>query len=314
MSLRMSTALAVGPAQCGAVRFHEDDRLTAPVLLIGAEGLVGGHMRAALGDRPVVMTSRQGHLPGTIALDVEDDVALRALVRESRPRAIVLAAAAAHVERCEAEPEATRRVNVDPARALAESARDQEAHLVVFSSDYVFDGLAGPYSEDAEVGPINEYGRQKVLVEGAAGAAHHLICRTSGVFGWEPRRKNFVCQLLDNLRDGRKFAVPSDQLITPTYAPDLADAVVELLDRRITGIVHASGPRVLGRVEFASLVARAFGLPEHLIEPVPTLSLGLRAKRPHRAGLRTDRLQGLLGRHLSTPEEALEAMRRTEPR
>jgi len=290
-----------------------DAGLTGPVLLVGADGLVGRHVRSALAGRPVVATSHRGDTADTLALDLEDDATLRAIVRDTRPAAIILAAAQAHVERCEVEPELTRRVNVEATRIVADSARAHGAVLVVFSSEYVFDGTGGAYAEDDDVRPINEYGRQKVAVEQAATSAPHLVCRTSGVFGWEPRRKNFVCQAVHRLRAGEPFAVPSDQLITPTYAPDLAHAVVRLLDLRATGIVHVCGPRILGRLDFAREVARVFELPEALIDGRPTASLDLHAPRPLRAGLRSDRLRGLLGHPLRDPVDALSLMRRSEP-
>jgi dTDP-4-dehydrorhamnose reductase len=137
--------------------------------------------------------------------------------------------------------------------------------------------------------------------------------RTSGVFGDEPARKNFVCQLERSLRDGRPFIVPSDQLITPTYAPSLAVAVVSLLRTGANGIVHAAGPRILPRVEFAQMICVAFTLDPALIVPRPTTELGLAAPRPRRAGLADDKVRLLLGRALMDPEEGPREMAR-DPR
>jgi dTDP-4-dehydrorhamnose reductase len=230
-----------------------------------------------------------------------------------RPRIVILAAADANVERCEREPEAARRVNVDAARSVIEAAREIAASVVVFSSEYVFDGRYGPYSEDDATRPINEYGRQKVTLESLAQSLQrHLVCRTSGVFGWEPAGKNFVCQLIRRLRSGSEFVVPSDQVITPTYAPELSRAVVGLLDRSVSGTIHVVGPRVLARAAFARLAARAFGLPENLISERPTAELGLGAPRPLNAGLRDGRLRAMLGDALLEPAAALAAMRAAE--
>jgi dTDP-4-dehydrorhamnose reductase len=104
------------------------------------------------------------------------------------------------------------------------------------------------------------------------------------------------------------MAVPSDQLITPTYAPSLASAMVELADADAEGTFHVAGPRVLSRVEFAGMVARRFGLREDLILQRPTAALGLRAKRPQRAGLRTEKVAAALGHSLVAPELALREM------
>lgn len=282
-------------------------------LLLGASGLVGTHLRAALRERDVVMTSHRTQLPGSVALDLTDGAATARVIREARPDVVVVAAANAFVEECEREPVATRAVNVDAVRAVAEAA--PSALLVVFSSEYVFDGRAGPYGEDDRVAPMNEYGRQKVALEGLARErSTHLVCRVSGVYGWSAPRMSFVSQLVDRLRAGQRFRVPADQLITPTPAPDLARAIVELVDRGARGTFHVAGPEILPRPEFARRAADAFRLDPSLLDMVPTAALGLAAPRPLRAALRTDKLRAFLGHGLSPSAEALAAMRDAEPR
>lgn len=282
-------------------------------LLLGAAGLVGTHLRAALRDRDVVMTSHRAQLPGSVALDLTDRAATTRVIHEARPDVIVVAAANAFVEECEREPVATRAINVDAVRNVAEAAPD--AMLVVFSSDYVFDGSAGSYAEDDPIAPINEYGRQKVALEAIArDRTEHLVCRVSGVYGWSAARTSFVSQLVDRLRSGQRMRVPSDQLITPTPAAELATAIVELIDRRARGTFHAAGPEILTRPEFAERAARAFGLDPSLLDFRATAELGLAAPRPLRAGLRTDKLRAFLGHGLAPSRDALTAMRDTEPR
>lgn len=246
-------------------------------------------------------------------LDILDARAVAAFLRREAPRTVFVAAAEASVERCEGDPVNTWRVNVSSIAPFVDWANETAGQLVVISSEYVFDGEHGPYDETAETGPLNEYGRQKVgMEELVARVKHHLICRTSGVFGWETARRNFVCQLIDRLRVGEPMAVPSDQLITPTYAPSLASAMVELAGADARGTFHVAGPDVLSRVEFAGMVARRFGLREELILQRPTEALGVRAKRPQRAGLRTEKVAAALGHSLVAPDLALGEMAATE--
>ena len=284
------------------------------VLLLGGAGLVGSHLRAALVGRQATVTSRRGDIPGTRALDVTDGAALTALVRERRPRVVILAAASIHVEGCELDPDATRRANVGAADAAAAAAREVGAALVVFSSEYVFAGGKGRYAEDDAVGPLSEYGRQKVAVEVAARSVpRHLVVRTSGVYGWEPKRVNFVCRLVDALRRGEPYVVPDDQVITPTYVPDLAAAVLALAYAGAWGTFHVVGPRTLGRMDFARLAARAFALDEGLLDGRSSAAIGYRAARPLACGLDDAKLRTVLGRGLSAPDEGLAAMRASEP-
>ena len=284
------------------------------VLLLGGAGLVGSHLRTALAGRQATVTSRRGDLTGTRALDVTDGAALTALVRERRPRVVVLAAAAIYVEGCELDPGGTRRANVGAAEAAAAAAREVGAALVVFSSEYVFAGGKGRYVEDDDVAPLSEYGRQKVAVEAAARSVpRHLVVRTSGVYGWEPKRVNFVCRLVDALRRGEPYVVPDDQVITPTYAPDLAAAVLALADAGAWGTFHVAGPRTLGRLDFARLAAHAFALDVGLLVARSSAAIGYRAARPLACGLDDAKLRAALGHGLTRPDEGLAALRASEP-
>jgi len=279
-------------------------------LLLGAGGLVGSHLHAALAGRNVIATSHRAVVPRTTTLDLTDGSAVAALVREVQPTVVVVAVAA-HVEECERDPVTTRAINVTAVERLVALA--PRAKLVVFSSEYVFDGNAGPYAEDDLVAPINEYGRQKVALEELARSTDHLICRASGVYGWSAARPSFVAQLVDRLGAGKRFSVPADQVITPTPAPDLAAAVVDLVESGERGTVHCAGPEILARPEFARRTAMAFDLDPGLIDAVPTSSMGGRAARPANAGLRTEKLRLALGRSLSPSEIGLARMRQREP-
>jgi dTDP-4-dehydrorhamnose reductase len=282
-------------------------------LVIGGGGLVGSHVRAALAHRNFVATYHNVPIEGGLPLDITDAPAVRRTIEAARPAAVVLAAADPFVEGCERDPAGTRHLNIDAATTVRDATADVGAAFVVFSSEYVFDGAKGSYEEGDAVGPLNEYGRQKVALEALARQVpRHLVLRVSGVFGHEARRKNFVWQLVDRLRSGRTFDVPSDQLITPTDAEGLGKAVVALLDRGASGTYHAAGPEIIGRVDFARLVAQAFGLPAERLVPRPTAELGLLARRPERAGLADTKLRATLGGGLARPAEALRALARAE--
>jgi dTDP-4-dehydrorhamnose reductase len=286
----------------------------SPVLLIGAAGLVGLHLRVAFADRPVTATFHRRPAAGAQALDITDANAVRAIVARVQPDVVLLAAAEPYVERCEREPAETRRVNVDGARHVADAAHEAGALLVVFSSEYVFDGEHGPNTEDDPTAPLNEYGRQKVELEVIARQVKRsLICRTSAVFGWESAGQNFVCQLVRHLRAGNQFVVPNDQVVTPSFAPSLATAVQALVDSGQTGTFHVAGPRVVSRTDFARCAADAFDLDASLLSPRPTSELGLFARRPKNAGLQTNRLRQVIGRALADPINALQEMAATEP-
>jgi dTDP-4-dehydrorhamnose reductase len=186
--------------------------------------------------------------------------------------------------------------------------------LVYFSSEYVFDGKLGPYAEADVCNPLNEYGRQKLECERmiAAQLDRHLIGRVSGVYDWEGegKGKNFVIRLIQCLSSGQQLRVPCDQMITPTYAPDLARVMRALVENGQQGLFHLSGSQPLLRTEFAHIVAEIFGLDARLIMPIATEELGLFAPRPRSAGLRIDKTQALLSFPIAGPREGLEAMKK----
>lgn len=228
---------------------------TQPVLVIGASGLVGWHVANALPEGTTVRVAFANVGAGMRRLDIRDADAVASLVREVTPSVIVHAAADPNVEACKRDPAGTRQVNVDGVR-IATAAAAARSKLVYFSSDYVFDGAANaPYAEDAPTAPLNEYGRQKVDAEAIVlSNSSGLVCRISGVFGWELGRtdcRNFVCQVIRRLESGERVRVASDQTLCPTYAPDIAVVVSQLIRRNASGVVHVAGPDPMTRAEFA---------------------------------------------------------------
>jgi dTDP-4-dehydrorhamnose reductase len=245
-------------------------------------------------------------IPGLLPVDIRSRAAVGALVERLRPQVVLLPAALTHVDRCETHPEESIAVNVAPARCLAETG----LRLVFFSSDYVFAGDAGPYRETDVAAPANVYGRHKLLAEEAL-PTDALIARTTVVYGVEAQQKNFVYRLLSTLGAGNTLDVPIDQIGSPTYAPNLADAAVHLIDAGARGIYHIAGPDRVDRYEFARAAARVFGLDEGLLRPVETRDLGQPARRPLDAGLVSDKAQALLPFPLIGYEEGLRRMRET---
>lgn len=269
------------------------------VLVIGASGLVGQHLLHTLHERgvPTVGTSRTPP-PGPLRpLDIGDAATVMALLEMVRPTTIYLAAALSHVDYCETHADESHALNVLGTRNVALAAATVDARLVYFSTDYVFDGRAGPYAETDAPNPLNVYGRHKLLAEHfvLALAPRALVVRTTVVYGPETGRKNFVYRLLATVGNGQPLDVPADQFGSPTYAPNLAVATVTLATSGVQGLCHVSGPAGVSRYQFACEAAARLGLATDLIRPVPTARLGQRAPRPLRAGLRCDRATELLG-------------------
>jgi len=268
-------------------------------LVIGASGLLGRRLLSRLGQSgdTVVGTYASRAAAGLRRLDIVDAAQVAACIAELRPRVIYLAAALTHVDYCEEHPEAAHRINVLGPCAVAEAARRTGAKLVFYSSEYIFDGASGPYDETAAPNPLSAYGRNKLEAENAiCGIVEDaLILRTTVVFGWDRTSKNFAMQIYERVQKGLEMTIPDDQLGSPTWAEYLAQASVQLMARGVSGIVNVAGKDTLPRADFARALVRTFGgAPERVIA-VSTASLGQKAARPLRGGLRTDKLRELLG-------------------
>jgi dTDP-4-dehydrorhamnose reductase len=246
-------------------------------------------------------------------LDMRDRAQVQTLLAELQPAVIYLPAALANVDYCESHPEVGYAVNVVGLRHVVEMANEVGAKLTYFSTDYVFDGKAGPYDETDPANPICEYGRQKLIAEHyvATQAEKALILRTTVVYGWERQGKNFIYRLLKTLRAGQVLKVPEDQIGSPTYAPNLAHASVELATSDATGIFHVAGPELANRLEFAREAAQVFGLPSALIQGVSTSELAQGAPRPLNAGMFVHKAMARLSSPLIGYREGLKHMAST---
>lgn len=287
------------------------------VLIIGASGLIGGAILVEFSDHQQTMgTYNSFPVEGLTRVDISDLEAIRRLTEQFGPEVILQPAALTDVNYCESHPDECWRINVDGTRSIAEAASRLGARHVFFSTEYVFDGTAGPYSEEDPPNPVSVYGRHKLAAEDAIRQVtnNHLIIRTTAVYGWERQGNNFVVRLLRGVREGKRVAVPTDQITSPTYAPNLAQAVRELVESDACGIYNVAGPDIVDRYSFAVATARIFGFPIDLIKPVVTTELNQAARRPLRAGLKVDKAQRKLSTSLQGVEAGLTAMREEQPR
>jgi dTDP-4-dehydrorhamnose reductase len=213
--------------------------------------------------------------------------------------------------------------NVDGAEENNELADDLNVHLVEnllavsfekiihFSSDYVFDGQHGPYSEEDTPLPINYYGQTKYRSERILreSGKNHLIIRSNVLYGAGTGvRPNFVTWLVTSLRRNQKVRIVTDQFGNPTYAGNLAEAAIEATRKGLTGILHIAGKDYLSRHEAALKAAAFFELDSQLITPITSEELSQPARRPFRGGLKIDKAKKLLKTRLLGLDEGLRLM------
>ncbi|WP_242335609.1 SDR family oxidoreductase [Anaeromyxobacter sp. SG66] len=290
------------------------------VAVTGANGLLGGEAVAALaasGGHEVLAIGRGPCRlpPGAYRwaeADLGDGASVERVLREFGAEAVLHAGAATDVDACERDPELAWRVNVGGSEQVARACRALDARLVAVSTDYVFDGTAGPYSEDDVPNPRGVYARTKRCGEEAALVLvpDCAVARVAVVYSGRPGAKaTFATQVVEKLSRGEKVHAFSDQLVSTTLAANGAAMCLELLlETGYRGVMHTSDATVLDRVEFARRVASEFGLLGQIV-PVKTADVKLLAPRPLRGGLRTERAAALLRMKPLAIDEALRRFR-----
>lgn len=280
------------------------------MLVTGAAGLLGSEVVRAAGERGYEVLAA-----GRDDLDVTDREAVRAALR-TRFTDVVHCAAYTAVDRAEEEPELAARVNRDGTRYVAEAAADAGARFVYVSTDYVFDGTAHtPYPPDAPVAPPSVYGRTKLEGERVALASQPgaLVIRTSWLYGAGGR--NFVSAMLERGREradgtgaeptgAEPLRVVDDQRGRPSWARNTAEALLDLLERRVRGVWHVADGGEATWLELAREAYRVCGIATPL-EPVSTEAWGAPAPRPHYSVLDIAGTEALLGRPQMDWHEAL---------
>ena len=244
------------------------------VLVTGAKGQLGVELLDVLGRQHDVVGL---DLP---ELDITSAEATR-VIADTRPAWVVHAAAWTDVDGCERDPERALLVNGEGTRRVAEACRAVGAGLVYLSTDYVFDGRKGaPYLEADPVSPLSAYARSKVAGEDAvrANAPRWAITRTAWLFGVSG--KNFVKTIVEKAAAGGPLRVVDDQVGSPTYARDLAEAIAQLVSRGLTGAYHLTNAGSCSWYAFTHAILEEAGMADVAVTPMTTAELGRPAPRP----------------------------------
>lgn len=214
-------------------------------------------------------------------LDITDPEACRRAMERYRPATVINCAAYTAVDLAESEPEAAQRINVLGAETLALAAARVKAKAVYFSTDFVFDGAAGrPYAETDRPSPQSVYGRTKLAGERAVITVdpNHLILRTAWLYG--PHGPNFIRTILAAGRQRGRLEVVDDQIGSPTYTLDLADALPAFLAADAVGVYHLTNS---GQASWFDLAAKAVELDGLNVEVAPTTTARINRPAPRPA-------------------------------
>ncbi|MGB9696309.1 MAG: SDR family oxidoreductase [Ignavibacteria bacterium] len=242
-------------------------------------------------------------------LDITNRKEIREIVNSFNPEVIVNCAAFTDVDKCETEKVLCWKLNVDAVKNLILAARPRRIKLVHYSTDYIFDGKNGPYSEDAIPSPISFYGRSKLASENAiyTSGINFLIIRTMILFGkGENVKPNFALWLVEKLRNREPVYIADDMYGNSTHVSDLAYGTLKAIEKNVSGVYNIAGADIKSRYEFAITLCEVFGFDKRLINRVKTKDLNLLAHRPLKSGLITLKAVTELG---FKPMDTLESLR-----
>lgn len=289
------------------------------ILITGSNGLLGQQLVRLLHDRSdykLVATSKGENRISTVhgfiyeEMDITSAAEVEQIFSKYQPDIVINTAAMTNVDACEHEKEQCWAMNVTAVQNLVNESKKYNTHLIHLSTDFVFDGEAGPYKETDFPNPLSYYGLSKYesekIVENS-GLEKWTIARTIIVYGVVEKmsRSNIVLWAKEALEKGNPMNVVDDQFRSPTHASDLAKGCILIADKGATGIFHLSGKDVMSILELVYRVADFFNLDKSPIHSIKSNTLNQAAKRPPKTGFILEKAQKELGYDPMSFEEGL---------
>jgi len=291
------------------------------VLITGANGFLGHYLVSLLLQKgyEVIATGKgNNRLPFSNSekfvyteMDFTNPFVVNDIFDTHKPEIVVHAGAVSKPDECELNQKEALRINTEGTVTMLSNAAKHKCFFIFISTDFVFDGEAGMYTEVDSPNPVNFYGKTKLEAEEAV-KRYNLdwaIVRTVLVYG-KPMagRSNILTIVKEKLEKGEAYSVVDDQVRTPTYVEDLAAGIIAIMEKRACGIYHLSGINILTPYEMACKTADFLGLDKSLIKRVTAESFSQPAKRPARTGFIIDKAKRELA---YSPVSFLEGLKRT---
>jgi len=248
-----------------------------------------------------------------ISSDIKNRDEIKKVIHDYYPDFIIHTAAFTNVDLSEKLREDAWKINVKGVEYIAEAARAIDAHIIHISTDYIFDGKDGPYSENAKPNPVGYYGRTKLASENALkiSGTFFTILRTNVLYGIAPNsRPDFVRWVVNSLRKKENIRIVKDQINNPSFIDDLVQGINKIIEFRKTGTYNIGGQEFLSRYDFTLKIADFFKLDKSLIAAITTEELKQPARRPLNSGLIILKAETELGYKPHSIIESLAAMKK----
>lgn len=242
-------------------------------------------------------------------IDILDPQQIEKAVEKFRPDVIINTAAMTNVDACENAKENCYALNVEAVKSLIGFCEQYDIKLIHLSTDFIFDGEDGPYSEDDLPNPLSYYGQTKLEADQLIqqSSCRWVILRTIIVYGIvkDMSRTNIILWAKGALEKGNPINVVEDQWRMPTLAEDLAECCLLAAKKNSVGVFNASGKDMMSILELVEKVAEYWNLDKSLIQPISSGSLNQIARRPKKTGFILDKATNVLGYNPRSFEEGL---------
>ena len=267
------------------------------VLVTGSNGLLGQKIIYSLIEREDIdllatskglnrLITKSGYR--YVDLDITKNDEVKEVFENENPDAVINCAAMTNVDYCEENQDSCWEINVKAVENLAKSCEVSKSHLLHLSTDFVFDGKSGPYTENDKPNPLHFYAKSKLKSEEIVKKimTNWTIARTIIIYGITDNmsRSNIVLWAKKEIENGNTINVVNDQLRSPTLAEDLAKGCISIIDKSAFGLYHLSGPKTYSILDLVHKVADFYNLDKSLILPVTSASLNQSATRPLSTG------------------------------
>ena len=268
-------------------------------LVTGSAGLVGQQVVKDLSNSHLVFSCYNKSKPeygDSVKMDLKNYEMISGVLTERKPDVVIHLGAMTGVDLCEKEKTPASEINTKATEIIAKECSKLNSFLVYVSTDYVFDGNSGMYKEDDVANPLGFYGKSKLEGEKAVQnfSTNWCIARTSTPFGLHPTKKSFPMWVIENLQKQKQIDVLIDQFTSPTYIPNLSRMLIEISERRITGIIHAAGASKISRYQMASMISDKLNLDDTLLKQISMNKMKWIAQRPKDSSLDVSRASSIL--------------------
>ncbi|MGC8581843.1 MAG: dTDP-4-dehydrorhamnose reductase [Thermoplasmata archaeon] len=283
--------------------------------------VVGGN--GFLGKKIISVLSENGHDCRSFSkgsdniLDITSYDSVEKALNDYKPDLVVNSAALTNVDYCELHPDEAQSVNYIGAKNLGEYCRKNSLPFVQISTDYVFNGIKGNYSEEDECSPVNVYGNTKLMAEKyiTENLENYIILRVAILYGYndDNDKETFVNRIINKISKKELIDVYFDQYGTPTFIDDVPAAIEFLLKNNQHGIFHLVDPQKSDRYSFGLYICNVFSLDKKFLNPISIEEFETPAKRPRDSSLSTKKIESL-GFMPTRIEDGLEKMKKQQKR